>query len=250
MSAVTPVMPPEAAAALLLNQVATGYMLSAALQAALKLEIADRLTAGPRSIADLARDAGVSDDGLYRVLRALASVGITTNKDGSLSLNKTRFQTALASAPTAVTQLFAGSKGVAATLESRINSELNSGGAIDSRSKTLIKQENALTDQTIKRYLDPMIAGGIDTLVLGCTHYPLLAGAIGRVLGEGIKLVDSARNCAVAVKELLDRQSLRAPISEKGSLKVALTDSADNFLDVAKEALQLEISDLEVRSVL
>ena len=83
MSAVTPVMPPEAAAALLLNQVATGYMLSAALQAALKLEIADRLTAGPRSVADLARDAGVSDDGLYRVLRALASVGIFEEQPGS-----------------------------------------------------------------------------------------------------------------------------------------------------------------------
>jgi flagellar hook-associated protein 2 len=81
---------------------------------------------------------------------SLASVGITTNKDGTLSFNKTKFQTSLASAPTAVTQLFAGSKGVAATLESRINSELNSGGAIDSRSKTLIKQENALTDRTTK----------------------------------------------------------------------------------------------------
>jgi flagellar hook-associated protein 2 len=81
---------------------------------------------------------------------SLASVGITTNKDGSLSLNKTKFQTALASAPTAVTQLFAGSKGVAATLEARINTELGSGGAIDTRSKTLIKQENALTDQTNK----------------------------------------------------------------------------------------------------
>jgi len=81
---------------------------------------------------------------------SLASVGITTQKDGSLKFDKTKFQTALASAPTAVTQLFAGTKGVAATLESRINSELNSGGAIDSRSKTLIKQENALTDQTTK----------------------------------------------------------------------------------------------------
>jgi len=81
---------------------------------------------------------------------SLASVGITTNKDGTLSFNKTKFQTALASAPTAVTQLFAGSKGVAATLESRINSELASGGAISNRSSTLIKQENALTDQTTK----------------------------------------------------------------------------------------------------
>src|SRR5256714_8637025 len=55
---------------------------------------------------------------------------------------------------------------------------------------------DALTDQTIKRYLDPMIAGGIDTLVLGCTHYPLLAGAIGSVLGQRIKIVDSARKSA------------------------------------------------------
>jgi glutamate racemase len=107
-----------------------------------------------------------------------------------------------------------------------------------------------LTDQAIARYLDPMIKDGIDTLVLGCTHYPLLAGAIGRALGDEIKLVDSAQNCAVAVRNLLDRQSLRAPPSAKGKLQVALTDSADNFLGVAKEALQLEIGDLELRSVL
>ena len=68
--------------------------------------------------------------------------------------------------------------------------------------------EDELTDQVIARYLGPMMADGIDTLVLGCTHYPLLAGAIGRALGQEIKLVDSARNCANAVKDLLDRQSL------------------------------------------
>ena len=109
---------------------------------------------------------------------------------------------------------------------------------------------DALTDQAIARYLDPMIANGIDTLVLGCTHYPLLAGAIGRALGDNIKLVDSAQNCATAVRNLLDRQSLRAPPSAEGALHVALTDAADNFLSVAKEALQLDICDLELRSVL
>lgn len=80
----------------------------------------------------------------------LASVGITTNKDGSLTLNKTKLTSALASAPTAVSQLFSGTTGIAATLNTRINAELGSGGSIDSRSKTLIKQENALTDQTTK----------------------------------------------------------------------------------------------------
>jgi flagellar hook-associated protein 2 len=81
---------------------------------------------------------------------SLASVGITTNSDGSLTLSKTKLQTALTTAPTAVSSLFSGTNGVAANLNSRINDVLASGGVIDTRSKTLIKQENALTDQTDK----------------------------------------------------------------------------------------------------
>jgi glutamate racemase len=107
--------------------------------------------------------------------------------------------------------------------------------------------DDKLTDQAIVRYLSPMISDGIDTLVLGCTHYPLLAGAIGRALGDQIKLVDSAANCAIAVRNLLDRQSLREPSGQAGILRVALTDAADNFLNVAREALQLEIGELEVQ---
>jgi glutamate racemase len=110
--------------------------------------------------------------------------------------------------------------------------------------------DDKLTDQAIARYLDPIIADGIDTLVLGCTHYPLLARAISRAIGENVKLVDSAQNCAVAVRNLLDRQSLRASSSAKGKLQVALTDSADNFLGVAKDALQLEIGEVQLREVL
>jgi glutamate racemase len=110
--------------------------------------------------------------------------------------------------------------------------------------------DDELTDQTITRYLDPMIAEGIDTLVLGCTHYPLLAGAIGRALGDEVRLVDSARNCASAVKELLERQSLAAPASARGGLQVALTDAADNFLSVAREALDLDIGEVQLRQVL
>ena len=66
----------EGAAIQLLNQAALGYIVSAALNVALGLAIADRLADGPRSTADLARDAGVHEDSLYRVLRALASAGI------------------------------------------------------------------------------------------------------------------------------------------------------------------------------
>ena len=71
-----PAVPPEVAAAQHILQMSTGYIVSAAVQVALKLEIADKLADGPRSSADLAKAAGVNEDALYRVLRALAMVGI------------------------------------------------------------------------------------------------------------------------------------------------------------------------------
>jgi glutamate racemase len=107
-----------------------------------------------------------------------------------------------------------------------------------------------LSDRVIARYLEPMITEGIDTLVLGCTHYPLLTGAIARFLNDKVKLVDSARNCAAAVQDLLDRQSLRAPAKDSGRFEVALTDAPDNFLRVAKEALRLQIDEVQLREVL
>jgi glutamate racemase len=107
--------------------------------------------------------------------------------------------------------------------------------------------DDEVTDQVIARYLEPLVADGIDTLVLGCTHYPLLSGAIARALGGEITLVDSAQNCATAVQETLDGQSLRSPAAERGELDVALTDAADNFLNVARDALQLSFGDIELR---
>src|SRR4029077_17164544 len=104
-----------------------------------------------------------------------------------------------------------------------------------------------VTDQVIARYLEPLLSDGIDTLVLGCTHYPLLAGAITRVLERKIMLVDSAQNCAHAVEEKLNQQSLRAPPQNRGKLHVALTDSADNFLKVARDALQLSFGEIELQ---
>jgi glutamate racemase len=107
--------------------------------------------------------------------------------------------------------------------------------------------EDDVTDRVIARYLEPMIADRIDTLVLGCTHYPLLTGAIARSLTDEIRLVDSAQNCARAVEEMLVRESLRAAPSNRGELHVALTDAADNFLNVARDALQLNFGEIELQ---
>ena len=103
-----------------------------------------------------------------------------------------------------------------------------------------------VTDRMILRYLEPLLADDIDTLVLGCTHYPLLTGAIARVLKRQIMVVDSAQNCARAVEEMLDQHSLRAAPLNPGELQVALTDAADNFLNVARDALQLKIGEVKL----
>jgi glutamate racemase len=109
--------------------------------------------------------------------------------------------------------------------------------------------ESAITDQIIMEYVGPIVDEGIDTLVLGCTHYPLLRKAIARLLGNAITLVDSAENCANAVRDLLLRENLRAPETNTGRLQVALTDPPDSFLRVAREALQLDVGDVELREV-
>jgi glutamate racemase len=109
--------------------------------------------------------------------------------------------------------------------------------------------QSAITDQIIMQYVGPLMDQGIDTLVLGCTHYPLLRDAMARLLGAAVTLVDSAQNCAKAVQDLLIRENLRAPEASPGTLQVALTDPPDSFLRVAREALQLEVGEVELREL-
>ena len=71
-----PDLPPEAAAAQLVMQVGAGHLLASALQVVVQLRIPDRLASGSRMTSELAAEAGVREDGLYRVMRALAMVGL------------------------------------------------------------------------------------------------------------------------------------------------------------------------------
>ena len=106
--------------------------------------------------------------------------------------------------------------------------------------------EDEITETLLRRYIDPMLRQGIDTLVLGCTHYPLLKKTIGRICGDGVTLVDSAENCALAVKELLSGLAATAPDPR---LDILLTDSSEGFLRIAEKSLNLSIDSLEVRRV-
>ncbi|MBW4051712.1 MAG: flagellar filament capping protein FliD [Proteobacteria bacterium] len=80
----------------------------------------------------------------------LASIGITSKSDGTLSVNAATLSAALSSNFTAVSNLFSGAGGVATSLNTALTNELASGGPIDSLSQTLVKQNNALTQQSQK----------------------------------------------------------------------------------------------------
>ncbi len=107
--------------------------------------------------------------------------------------------------------------------------------------------EDPVTNDVIARYLDPMLGNGVDTLVLGCTHYPLLHAALERRVGTSVRLVDSARNCALEVRSVLTADGLAAPGDELGGMRVVLTDPSTGFLRVAESALGLELGEISVR---
>ena len=109
--------------------------------------------------------------------------------------------------------------------------------------------QSDVTDTVVMQYLEPLLEDGIDTLVLGCTHYPLLRPTISRLLGDAVTLVDSAENCATALRDLLQEEGLNAGTGIIGNLQVALTDPPDAFLNIADEALQLEVGEIQLRQL-
>ncbi len=90
-------------------------------------------------------------------------------------------------------------------------------------------------------YLDPLVAAGVDTLVLGCTHYPLLTGVISLVMGDQVTLVSSAEECAKDVYRLLAREGLTRPQGEP-SYEFLTTGSAEEFARLGRRFLGPELS--------
>jgi glutamate racemase len=87
-----------------------------------------------------------------------------------------------------------------------------------------------------RRYLAPMQRTGVDTLILGCTHYPLLRSAIASVMGKKVKLVDSAHAAAAAARRRLRERKLLAPPG-RGSLRCFVTDDPERFRALAQRFL-------------
>ncbi len=92
-------------------------------------------------------------------------------------------------------------------------------------------------------YLEPLIDQGIDTLVLGCTHYPILRGTIESVVGDQVAIVDSAETTASSVARALTDV---APPNGQPQHHFLVTDAEERFRRIAAEFLEHEIASLEL----
>ena len=94
-----------------------------------------------------------------------------------------------------------------------------------------------------REYLKPMIEADVDTLVLGCTHYPLLTGVISYVMGNGVSLVSSAEETAKDLyRVLIENSLLRAPSSTPPTHKFLATGDAQAFESLARRFLGPEVT--------
>jgi len=106
--------------------------------------------------------------------------------------------------------------------------------------------DHAATELIAREYLAPLERAAVDVLVLGCTHYPLMKPLLGRVLGPGVTLVDSAAETAKVVAEDLTRQGLGAVPSNRPTHRFVVSDDEPHFRKVGARFLGEKLQHVEV----
>lgn len=101
--------------------------------------------------------------------------------------------------------------------------------------------DDPVTEEILRRYLKELIEKDIDTLVLGCTHYPILKNAVAKVTGEKIRLVNPALETARELKKLLEEKDLLSSGTVPVKHCFYVSDGADKFRDFANSILPCEI---------
>lgn len=98
--------------------------------------------------------------------------------------------------------------------------------------------------EVARTYLKPLKAACVDTVILGCTHYPLLKPVIKKVLGENVTLIDSAKQVAIDVKKILAAEGLLNS-SRRGKHKFYVSDNPEWFRDLAERFLGRSLKDVK-----
>ena len=104
--------------------------------------------------------------------------------------------------------------------------------------------QDPVTDEIAKRYLTELIDIDIDTLILGCTHYPLIRSTLGRIIGENVTLVNPAYETARELKELLNARDIlneEAPRLGENQYQFYVSDGAEKFKRFANSIIKYGI---------
>jgi len=106
--------------------------------------------------------------------------------------------------------------------------------------------DHRATELIAEEYLAPVRDAGVGALVLGCTHYPLLAPMLQRVMGPKVTLIDSAAETARALADALTEKGIEAPAGAKPKHRFAVSDDAPRFLAVGGRFLGDRLGAAEV----
>ena len=104
--------------------------------------------------------------------------------------------------------------------------------------------EDPVTDEIASRYLTELMEIGIDTLILGCTHYPLIRQTIGRIIGKEVSLVNPAYETAMELKRVLDAQGIlneKEPALGENRYQFYVSDAAEKFKRFANSIIKYGI---------
>lgn len=109
--------------------------------------------------------------------------------------------------------------------------------------------DHPATRTIAREYLDPMLAANVDTLVLGCTHYPLLKSLFRDVLGPDVRLIDSAEETAAETARTLAREHLSADADADPTYRFVASDDPLQFLQLGQRFLGGTMEGVEIRTL-
>ena len=102
--------------------------------------------------------------------------------------------------------------------------------------------DDPLPEMVVRRYLEPLAEQGVDTMILGCTHFPILAPIISKVFGTGITLIDAGAETAKYTASLLREKDMLTDSQTPGNYSYYVSDRTDDFSSVAGTFLGENVS--------
>lgn len=106
-----------------------------------------------------------------------------------------------------------------------------------------IDTDNQIALEITRRYLKPLMDDGVDTIILGCTHFPHLAPVIAKVVGDEVALIDTGYEAVMQAKAILDEKKLSNDSTHRGEAAYYISDKTQNFSHIANTLLGTDISD-------